>query len=127
MIPAKLRHKRPAHQAEEEEDQPEPGTPHAAQQHPARDTRSVAGDLEDEGAEKQAKSLRITTSKILGTAQPRKPRIGPEFQAAIPPVPQAPPPRTRPQAAQDLCHDSQEKQQAPTSHALTGIAPMDQE
>ena len=36
----------------------------------------------------QQKRVSITTSKILGTAQPHKPRIGPRYQAELPPLPQ---------------------------------------
>jgi hypothetical protein len=34
------------------------------------------------------KRVSITTSKILGTAQPHKPRVGPRYQADLPPLPQ---------------------------------------
>ena len=34
----------------------------------------------------QQKRVSITTSKILGTAQPHKPRIGPRYQAELPPL-----------------------------------------
>lgn len=37
-------------------------------------------------AQPSPKLLKITTSKILGTALPRKPRVGPEYQATIPDV-----------------------------------------
>jgi hypothetical protein len=37
-------------------------------------------------AQPSPKLLKITTSKILGTALPRKPRVGPEYQASIPDV-----------------------------------------
>jgi hypothetical protein len=43
--------------------------------------------LDEEAEAKQAKQVKITTSKILGTAHPRKPRVGPEYQAVIPPWP----------------------------------------
>lgn len=33
------------------------------------------------------KKLHIAESKILGTAPPRKPRIGPNYQAALPALP----------------------------------------
>ena len=33
------------------------------------------------------KKLHITESKILGTALPRKPRIGPDYQANLPALP----------------------------------------
>lgn len=43
---------------------------------------------------RDAKQTKITTSLIQGTAQPRKPRIGAEFQAIVPewkpPAPKAP-------------------------------------
>lgn len=105
MIPAKLRHKRAAqHDEQEAEQHPDrEHPPGPSPQQPARDSRSVAADLADDGAERSAKALRITTSKILGTAQPRKPRIGPEFQAAIPPLPVhgAPAPRAPPPQQQE--------------------------
>ncbi len=33
------------------------------------------------------KAVRLTTSKIQGRAEPRKPRIGPQYQAVVPPWP----------------------------------------
>eukprot|EP00877_Chromochloris_zofingiensis_P005615 jgi/Chrzof1/15054/Cz09g25130.t1 len=39
--------------------------------------------------EQSSKQLRISTSKIQGTAQPHKPRIGPEYQALLPALPAA--------------------------------------
>lgn len=37
------------------------------------------------------KQLKLSTSKILGVAQPRRPRVGPEFQAVVPEWPAAAP------------------------------------
>lgn len=34
-----------------------------------------------------SKKPHIIESKILGTANPRKPRVGPEYQAQLPPLP----------------------------------------
>jgi hypothetical protein len=96
--PAKLRFKRSATAAHEDEASV-PGAGAAGAiggaapraDPPPRYAPDARGDLEADGREKAAKSIRITTSKILGTAQPRRPRIGPEFQAAIPPLPGGPP------------------------------------
>ena len=62
------RGKRPPEDAEPAEEAPEPG----------------------EAPAKGAKQLHVTTSKIMGTAQPHRPRIGPEFQADVPPLPSQP-------------------------------------
>ena len=35
-------------------------------------------------SEKQAKQARLEPSKIAGFAQPRKPRVGPQYQAQVP-------------------------------------------
>lgn len=43
------------------------------------------GDGYADGAPCQ-KRMSITTSKILGTAHPHKPRIGPRYQADLPPL-----------------------------------------
>jgi hypothetical protein len=44
-------------------------------------------DHEQEQLRRGAKALRLSTSKIQGRAEPRKPRIGPQFQAFVPPWP----------------------------------------
>ena len=44
------------------------------------------GDGKDADGAPHQKRLSITTSKILGTAQPHKPRIGPRYQADLPPL-----------------------------------------
>ncbi|GBF92285.1 hypothetical protein Rsub_05368 [Raphidocelis subcapitata] len=84
ILPAKLRHKR---SASEHDEGPSEGQQHTAPApQPSRHSRDVRADLAEDGGEKAAKALRITTSKIGGTAQPRKPRIGADFQAIIPPL-----------------------------------------
>jgi hypothetical protein len=54
-------------------------------------------------SEKQAKQARLEPSKIAGFAQPRKPRVGPQYQALVPDwpsttttAPPKPPPRQAP-------------------------------
>jgi hypothetical protein len=138
-VPAKLRYKRSAAAAHEEE-QPQAqgagvapldaGTARAAASPPSRHSRGVRADLEDDGREKAAKALRITTSKILGTAQPRKPRIGPGFQAELPPLPAGPNPlaalraaRTATEAVQQRTLQEERQDQQPGGCA--GDARMD--
>lgn len=52
---------------------------------------------------RDAKQVKVTTSKIQGTAQPRKPRIGADFQALVPewtgPPQELLPSKTRPAGA----------------------------
>lgn len=60
----------------------------AADDHPAEGANNLASAPEP--LPKRPKVL--TASKILGVASPRRPRIGPDFQATIPPQ-QAPPPK----------------------------------
>ena len=77
-LPPKLAHKRLASQQLQEPAGQQQQDPKA--EAPAG-TRSAAPAPAEDPTQQAAK---ITTSKILGTAQPRKPRIGTEFQAAIP-------------------------------------------
>jgi hypothetical protein len=56
------------------------------EQAPATPPHAVAPDTVETEEAQAAKQVKLTTSKILGVAQPRKPRIGPEFQAVIPDV-----------------------------------------
>ena len=48
--------------------------------------------LDDANAAPPSGKPKLLTSKILGTAHPHKPRIGPQYQAVVPPF-QPPPPR----------------------------------
>jgi len=117
MIPAKLRHKRSAaahdEGGDEQQHQQHVDADAAAPPLPARHHRTLADDLADEGAEKGAKQLRITTSKIAGTAQPRKPRIGPEFQAVLPEPSAAAPagPAVHPLSALRAARQQQQQQE----------------
>lgn len=128
MIHPKLRHKRSVAAAQAEQVAAEEQQNAAAQ--PARHAHDVAADLAEDGSEKAAKSLRITSSKILGTAQPRKPRIGPEYQAVIPPLPQQWPlvPQAHTQQAQHAAapyqHQQapQQQQQRPGAEEGTHVA-----
>jgi hypothetical protein len=72
QLPPKLAHKRLAQEQQpgQQEQQPEAPTATATTAQAEREPRP--------------KAARITTSKILGTAHPRKPRVGPQFQAVIP-------------------------------------------
>ena len=51
--------------------------------------------LEEDNAAPPGGKPKLLTSKILGTAHPHKPRIGPQYQAVVPPFQ---PPPTRPPA-----------------------------
>lgn len=62
--------------------------------------------------DKASKAVRITTSKILGTAHPHKPRIGPEYQANIPPL------EIRPQHLSGFKKASPERLPFPESQVL---------
>ena len=57
--------------------------------------------LENEGAAPPGGKPKLLTSKILGTAHPHKPRIGPQYQAVVPPFQ---PPLTRLPAGQQQGH-----------------------
>ena len=59
--------------------QPPPSQP-PADQEPSIDPLGLL--LRD--SEKQAKQARLEPSKIAGFAQPRKPRVGPQYQAQVP-------------------------------------------
>lgn len=53
-------------------------------------TAAVEDDFEEFFAAKKQgqKQVKLSTSKIDGVAHPRRPRIGPEFQAVVPEWPQ---------------------------------------
>ena len=59
--------------------------------------------LEEDGATPPGGKPKLLTSKILGTAHPHKPRIGPQYQAVVPPFQ---PPPTRPPAGLQQGHSN---------------------
>ena len=59
--------------------------------------------LEEGDAAPPGGKPKLLTSKILGTAHPHKPRIGPQYQAVVPPFR---PPPTRPPADLQQGHEN---------------------
>lgn len=68
--------------------------------HAATESKEQKGRLiaeieraDHEAVEQQPKQLKVVESLPRNTYNPRKPRIGPEYQAALPPLPAQPKPK----------------------------------